>query len=219
MVVLPLIKKLKKSWHREIALAQDILIQEIFSHFKTAVLHGGTAIWRCYNGNRFSEDIDIYLSPIEKKKIILFLKNLESLGFKILKKKFTFNAFYSKLEYEKAIIRFEVLFKKIKNFLTKEYENLEGTKINIYTLSPESLIDEKINAYLKRKMIRDVYDIYFLLDFVKNKDLLRDKLKNFLKNSQNLKPKDEKELKFLIISGVAPEFEEIIKKLKKNASN
>lgn len=219
MVVLPLIKKLKKKWHREIALAQDVLIQETFSYFKTAVLHGGTAIWRCYNGNRFSEDVDIYLSPIEKKKIILFLKNLEKLGFKILKKKFTPNAFYSKLEYGEAIISFEILFKKIKNFLTKEYENSEGTKINVYTLSPESLIDEKINAYLKRKMIRDIYDIYFLLDFIKNQSFLKHKLKSFLEKCRDLKPKDEKELKFLIISGVAPKFEEIIKKLEKNASN
>ena len=27
-----------------------------------ATLYGGTAIWRCYGGNRFSEDIHIYLS-------------------------------------------------------------------------------------------------------------------------------------------------------------
>ncbi len=219
MVVLPLVKKLKKSWHREIALAQDILIQEIFSYFKTAVLHSGTAIWRCYNGNRFSEDVDIYLSFQEKNKINQFLKNLENLGFKILKKKFTQNAFYSKLEYEKVTIRFEVLFKKIKNFTTKEYENLDGTKITVYTLPPEILIEEKIGAYSKRKMIRDLYDIYFLLDFVENINIIKNKLKDFLENFKDKKPQDEKELKFLIISGVAPKFEEIIKKIEKNAQS
>ena len=25
------------------------------------VLHGGTAIWRCYAGNRFSDDLDLYV--------------------------------------------------------------------------------------------------------------------------------------------------------------
>lgn len=215
MVILPLIKKLKKSAHKQIALAQDILIQEIFSFFKTAVLHGGTSIWRCWKGNRFSEDIDIYLSEKEKEKIEAFLENLKSLGFKILKSKITKNAFYSKLEYQKAIVRFEVLFKRIKNFETKEYETSEGNKIVVNTLSAEDLISEKINAYLRRKMVRDVYDIYFLLDFIENKKNIKEKLKILLKNFQ--KPIDERELKFLIISGVAPKLEEIIKKIEKYA--
>ena len=49
----------------------------------------------------------------------MFLENLEKDGFKILKKKFTQNAFYSKIIKNKIEIIFEVLFKEIKNYITK----------------------------------------------------------------------------------------------------
>jgi predicted nucleotidyltransferase component of viral defense system len=78
-----------------------------------------------------------------------------------LKKKFTQNAFCSKIKRNDVEIRFEVLFKEIKNYITKEYETVEGLKFVINTLGPEELILEKISAYLKRKFIRDLYDIYF----------------------------------------------------------
>ncbi len=214
MVELPIFKKLKKKIHREIAGLQDILVSEVFKIFKSAVLHGGTAIWRCYQGNRFSEDVDFYISPKEKNKIKNFLENLEKEGFKILKKKFTQNAFYSKIKRNEAEIRFEVLFKEIKNYTTKEYETIEGLKFVINTISPEELILEKVSAYLKRKFIRDLYDIYFLLNYV-SKEKIKIYLLELLKEFK--KPVDEKELKFLIITGVAPKLEEILNKIKKYA--
>jgi predicted nucleotidyltransferase component of viral defense system len=214
MVELPIFKKLKKKIHREIADLQDILVSEAFKIFKSAVLHGGTAIWRCYQGNRFSEDLDFYISPKEKNKIKNFLENLEKEGFKILKKKFTQNAFYSKIKRNGIEIRFEVLFKEIKNYTTKEYETIEGTKFVINTLAPESLILEKIYAYSKRKLIRDLYDIYFLLNYA-SKEKIKNYLLKLLKDFK--KPVDEKELKYLIITGVAPKLEEILNKIKKYA--
>jgi predicted nucleotidyltransferase component of viral defense system len=214
MVEFPIFKKLKKKIHREIAGLQDILVSEVFKIFKSSVLHGGTAIWRCYQGNRFSEDVDFYISPKEKNKIKIFLENLEKEGFKILKKKFTQNAFYSKIKRNDVEIRFEVLFKEIKNYSTKEYETIEGTKFVINTLAPEELILEKTYAYLKRKLSRDLYDIYFLLDYA-SKEKIKNYLLKLLKNFK--KPVDEKELKFLIITGVAPKLEEILNKIKKYA--
>ena len=86
MARIPLGLRLKKEGHRKIAVAQDILVKEIYKHFNSAVFHGGTAIWRCYNGVRFSEDLDFYL-PRELKKINLFFENLEKLGFIVEKKK------------------------------------------------------------------------------------------------------------------------------------
>ena len=216
MVELPIFKKLRKKIHREIAILQDILVQEVFKIFKSAVLHGGTAIWRCYQGNRFSEDVDFYISPKEKNKIKKFLENLEKEGFKILKKKFTQNAFYSKISKNGIEIRFEVLFKEIKNYSTKEYETAEGIRFVINTLSPEKLILEKISAYLKRKLVRDIYDIYFLLNY-SSKEKIKSALLKLLKDFP--KPLDEKELKFLIITGVAPKLEEILNKIKKYAES
>jgi len=111
----------------------------------------------------------------------VFLENLEKDGFKILKKKFTQNAFYSKISKNKIEIKFEVLFKEIKNYITKEYETVEGTRFVINTLSPESLILEKISAYLKRGFIRDIYDIYFLLRY-SSKEKIKNALLKLLKN-------------------------------------
>jgi predicted nucleotidyltransferase component of viral defense system len=66
MVTLPIDKKLKKKIHKTVALAQDILVLELYDKFPSAVIHGGTAIWRCYGSNRFSEEIDVYL-PVALK--------------------------------------------------------------------------------------------------------------------------------------------------------
>ncbi len=214
MVDLPIFKKLKKKIHQEIALVQDLLVQEVFNVFKTATLHGGTAIWRCYQGNRFSEDVDFYISKKEKNKINIFLKKLESADFKILKKKFTPNAFYSKLRKNGIEIRLEILFKEVKNYITKEYETVEGLKFTVNTLSADDLIQEKVFAYLKRRLIRDIYDIYFLLNYA-TKDKVKNILSKLLKNFKE--PIDENSLKFLIITGVAPKLEDILNKIKKYA--
>ncbi|MEM1546291.1 MAG: nucleotidyl transferase AbiEii/AbiGii toxin family protein [Candidatus Methanomethylicia archaeon] len=50
---------------------------EIYNSFPEAVIHGGTAIWRCYGSNRFSEDVDVYL-PLTVKMVNIenFLNNL-----------------------------------------------------------------------------------------------------------------------------------------------
>ena len=67
-----LFNRLKKKLHREIALLQDELIDIIYSIEPNAVLHGGTAIWRCFQGNRFSEDLDFYLTPSKNFKETFF---------------------------------------------------------------------------------------------------------------------------------------------------
>jgi predicted nucleotidyltransferase component of viral defense system len=212
MVVLPLHHKLKKKIHRTIALAQDILIMKMYEKFPNAVIHGGTAIWRCYGSNRFSEDVDVYLQPRDKNKKILedFFDNLKALGFLMRKFKLTNNTLFSKLSYENVEIRFEAAFKDIK-CIVKPFELTDGTFMNVLTLSAEDLILEKILAYRKRKKVRDVYDINFLLKFVNNREKIEKKLKEFLKTFE--KPVDEKELSALIISGVAPSTKTILEEI------
>lgn len=58
---LPIMQRLKKREYREIAVFQDIVIELLYELDSSVILHGGTAIWRCYSGNRFSNDIDVYL--------------------------------------------------------------------------------------------------------------------------------------------------------------
>lgn len=204
--MIPIILKLKKEIHKNIAGAQDIIVEEIYRVFNDAVLHGGTAIWRCYNGNRFSEDVDVYLTK-DVKKLDLLFDNLKKQGFEIEKKKIGENSVYSKLKINRNEVRFEALFKKVSGSL-KEYETAEGNLITVYTLTPEEFIKEKVAAYLKRNKVRDLYDIFFLLRFVSNPDKIRENLNYFVKNFE--KPADETEIKVLILSGLVPTAEKML---------
>ena len=60
---LPIIKRLKKREYREIATFQDYAIDILYRSYSNMILHGDTVIWRCFAGNRFSNDIDTYLDP------------------------------------------------------------------------------------------------------------------------------------------------------------
>ena len=211
MPTIPLILRLKKQAHKDIAKAQDLIVESIYEIFDKAVLHGGTAVWRCYSGNRFSEDIDAYI-PRNLEKINLFFENLEKKGFVIEKKKIGECSLYSGLKLNRTFVRFEALFKNVKGEL-KEYETIDGNLISVYTLLPEELIKEKINAYLARLKVRDIYDVFFLLKYVKDKDKIKKELGKLILNFKN--PIDEKELKVLITEGIIPNAEEIVRYIKR----
>ena len=208
--MIPLILRLKKSSHKEIAKAQDLIVETIYQVFNDAVIHGGTSIWRCYNGNRFSEDIDVYLSR-DLEKINKIFTLLEEKNFIVQKKRILENSLYSVLKFNREIVRFEALFKKVKGSL-KEYEKIEGNFITIYTLKPEELIKEKIHAYLKRFKIRDLYDIFFLLRHVKDISQIKKELNELITKFKE--PVDEKDLKVLILEGLTPDKEKMLEYIK-----
>ena len=203
--MIPLIIRLKRQVHRDVAKAQDLIVAALYSVFHDAVLHGGTAIWRCYQGNRFSEDIDTYLSR-DLTKIQQFFTHLEKQGFGIEKKKIGERSIYSQLRFDRTVVRFEAIFKKIDGHL-KEYETVEGNIITVYTLTPKEFIEEKIAAYLNRRKIRDLYDIFFLLRHVSGASSLQTKLQNFFQKFQQ--PVDEEDLQILILEGLVPTTEKM----------
>ena len=104
------------------------------------------------------------------------------------------------------------IFKKVQG-IPKEYETVEGTLITGYTLPPETLIKEKIKAYLKRRKIRNLYDVFFLLRFVKEKEKIKKELKALI--TQFREPLDEEELKTLILYGIAPDSNEMIEYIRR----
>ena len=203
--MIPIILKLKKEIHKNIAGAQDIIVEEIYRVFNDAVLHGGTAIWRCYKGNRFSEDIDVYMD-LEKEKIDLLFENLKKLGFIIIKKRIKGNSLYSVLSLNDTQVQLEAVFKKENKFL-KEYETSQGLFLNVYTLTPEDLIKEKTKTYLKRRKIRDLYDVFFLLRYVKNKEEIKNELEQFILNfEQSIDPEN---LQIMILTPPIPTIKEM----------
>lgn len=209
--MIPIALKLRKQAHKDIAAAQDAIVETLYDVFDGAVMHGGTAIWRCYDGNRFSEDIDVYI-PRNVDKINALFENLKKKGFSVEKKKIGDNSLFSVLRLNRIIVRFEALFRKHHSFILKEYCKSDGNIISIYTLSPEELVKEKTETYLKRRKIRDLYDIFFLLKFIESNSV-NNELKKLIKNFE--KPIDEKELKALVIEGLAPDYEKMLEYIKR----
>jgi len=208
---IPLNLRLKKKSERDIAYAQDIIVGELYKFFPKAILHGGTGIWRCYQGNRFSEDVDVYINR-NLDKIEEFFKSLEEKGFKIIKKRIKENSIYSELEFNRTATRFEATFQNKEPF-SKAYETSESFFINVYTLSPEDLVLEKVETYLKRLKVRDLYDIHFLLNYVENKKAVESALKKLIKDYK--RPIDEKNLANIIIIGAVPNSDEILEGIKR----
>ncbi len=104
---LPLEKRLKKRAHVELAYLQDELVEIMYSLDPKIILHGGTAIWRCLGGNRFSEDLDFYGKETDRAE---FLKAFESRGLQVEKLKSTDNLFFSKVTDGRSIARIEINF-------------------------------------------------------------------------------------------------------------
>ncbi len=208
--MIPLILRLKKENHKEIARAQDIMIKALYELFNNAVLHGGTSIWRCYKGNRFSEDIDVYLKN-DKSKINSLFELFQKRGLVLERKKISNQSIYSTLKFNRTLVRFEAIFKKEEGML-KDYESSDGTFITVYTLSPEELIKEKVATYLKRFKIRDLYDIFFLLRYVEDIAIIRQNLNELLDKFK--KPLDEKDLRVIILEGLVPDTEKMLDYIK-----
>ena len=203
--MIPLANKIKKTSHREVARAQDMIVEELYAVFNDAVLHGGTAIWRCYGANRFSEDIDVYL-PRNIQKIEELFVDFVKKGFEIAKKKIGENSIYANLRFNRIDVRFEAVFKKAVGSL-KEYEKIDGNVITVYTLTPEEFIQEKVAAYTKRRKIRDLYDIFFLMRHVGDKEKIKPELKKLL--TQFEEPIDRDDLKVIILEGLVPTVEKM----------
>ncbi len=202
--------RLRREIHRKIAYAQDLIVKEVYSVMNNAVLHGGTAIWRCYNGRRFSEDLDFYL-PKDIQKINLIFENLNKNGFDIKKKKISENSVYSELEFERTSVRLEATFQKIPGVIC-DYEMSDGNIISVYSLTPEDFIIEKARTYLKRFKIRDLWDVFFLLKLAENVKKLKE-IEKLINNYK--KPIDEEDLKIILLEGIVPSSNEMIEYIKR----
>lgn len=211
---IPLQARLKREIHRKIAYAQDLVVKEVYSVFDKAVFHGGTAIWRCYNGNRFSEDLDFYLIK-DSEKIELLFKNLKKIGFEIKKKKILERSIYSELEIDRTCVRLEATFQKISGVICS-YEMSDGNLISVYSLTAEQFLAEKSNTYLQRHKVRDLWDIFFLLNKIENLTKIKE-VSALIKNYK--KPVDESDLKAILLEGIVPSASEMIDYIKRKREN
>ena len=209
--MIPLINQLNKERHRQVAIAQDFLITELYRFFPQAVFHGGTAIWRCFHGGRFSEDLDVYIEK-DKDQIERLFTSLQQKGMNVIKKKVSANSLYSKIEFDRHIVSLEAVFKKVKGTLA-EYEKVDGNILMVYSLTSNQFIEEKVEAYLGRKKIRDLYDIFFLLSKADRLPKVVDALQKLL--AEFSLPEDETDLKSILLEGAMPDSKNMIEYIRR----
>ena len=207
---IPLFKLLKGKLLR-IAELQDWIIIELSKKFDF-ILHGGTAIWRVYGGKRFSFDIDIYHKNPEK--ILNHFKTNNQI--KTTKSRITSsNVVYLRIkDTEEVELEVSPIFKRITP-VEKEFWLTDGSSMLIKTLSPEDLVKEKIEAFINRRKSRDLYDIYYLLDFC-DRQIIKPYMRKLLPHLEKM-PDDFKRLNELVLIGKPPSFETIKEKVMRYA--
>ncbi|MBL7206410.1 MAG: nucleotidyl transferase AbiEii/AbiGii toxin family protein [Candidatus Aenigmarchaeota archaeon] len=193
---------------RGIAELQDKIMVELASKFDI-VLHGGTAIWRIYGGRRFSFDIDLYYK--RPKDILDYFEKSEN--FELVKKRITrSDVVYLRFREGAILVEMEIspLFKKISK-IDGEFNMIDGNSLVVNTLSATNLLKEKIDAFKNRKKPRDLYDIFFLLDFADTKNIRKEL--GLLLSKLKSEPADFSGLKEIILIGKSPDFETIKRKM------
>ncbi|MEK6954263.1 MAG: nucleotidyl transferase AbiEii/AbiGii toxin family protein [Candidatus Micrarchaeota archaeon] len=200
---LPLEKRLRKRMHVQIGSLQDEAMDVLYSISDKFTLHGGTAIWRCYGGGRFSEDIDLYATKLPDDFETTLADALKSRALQLQKFKKTQNLIFCKISSPEAEIRLEINFSANVKAVPIPFEKIDGSSMIVLCLSVDDLIIEKANAYISRKLIRDIYDVYFLLPKITDAVILS-RLKPLVQKF--LDPFDEDNLKAIIYSGAIPTY-------------
>lgn len=208
--MIPLLLRLKKQQHREVAKAQDLIMEQAVKILPNAVLHGGTGIWRCYGATRFSEDIDVYLE-YDRQKIDLFYQSLVHEGFRIVKKKISDVSIYSTLLFGRTQVSFEALFKKEVGIL-HHFQKADGNILTVFTLTPQQFLREKVATYRSRRKIRDLYDIFFLLQIIGDVSVVCDQISLLI--SHYREPVDEKDLKIIVYEGIVPTSRQMLESIQ-----
>jgi predicted nucleotidyltransferase component of viral defense system len=66
----PIEKNLRSEKQIAIARLQDLTMESMLAVENGIILYGGTTIWRCFGGKRFSFDLDIYATDKQHRKLI-----------------------------------------------------------------------------------------------------------------------------------------------------
>ena len=175
---------------------QDEVIDIIYNRVEPdAILYGGTAIWRCYGGSRFSEVIDIYLS---NAGLSTFIRSLPKYGLRLLSRDKELPSIIKVAKGEASLL-LETKEERSESMI-RQYFRVDGSSITISVFTPTEMLIRKIEAYEGRRFIRDVYDIFILTRFLDKSDhVVASSLSSFLATSKP--PVDEDVLKSLIYTG------------------
>lgn len=185
---------------------QDLINQEQFEievldrlksgrFLDSLIFTGGTMLRLCYGLNRFSVDLDFWLyRDVDVERYFTDLKNYLSRYYSIRDSE---NKFYTMLfeikskEYPRAL-KIEIR-KKTGRFKTEmaiAYSQYSSSQVLVRVPSLNEIMNSKIEAFLSRKEIRDVFDIEFLIRKGINIKGSKDNLKSLLNGINSLTKKD-----------------------------
>ena len=82
------------------------------------------------------------------------------------------------------------------------YVLADGSTMEVLSLTADQFIEEKISAYSDRKYIRDLYDIYHLVNTNSLLNSTKQKLSDLMKNLET--PVDAAVLKTIVYVGLSP---------------
>ncbi len=190
MISLDQIKKLaNKNKIDESVIAREyiqvIFLNELYSYkfSKDIYFKGGTAIRLLYGGSRFSEDLDftvnLEISVFEKEilKVLSGIKSKYPVEYRekmtLVGKSYLLTATISGFKTE-VFVRLDFSFRESvirpKNkMMDTPYPIIIKNYIN--SLSIDEIIAEKIRAILTRKKMRDIYDLWVLMELGGEVDL------------------------------------------------
>jgi len=159
------------------------------------VFGGGTMLRVCFGLNRFSVDLDFWIiKDIDTNRLFRELKKYLSSFYTL---KYATNKFYTLLfeikskDYPRSLkIEIRKVEKKVKTEQAIAYSKYASTQVFLKVISLEEMMKAKIEAFLKRKEIRDVFDIEFLLKKGVDIDASSQTLGMILKSIDSLKKRD-----------------------------
>lgn len=159
------------------------------------IFGGGTMLRLCYGLNRFSVDLDFYfVKKIDTKKFFTELKKYLS-GFYAIKdnaNKFNTLLFEIKSKDYPRSLKIEIR-KEPKKFKTETaiaYSKYSNMQVFVKAVSLKDMVNAKVEAFLSRKEIRDVFDLEFLLKKGVGLDVPAAALKKVLSGINSLNKKD-----------------------------
>jgi predicted nucleotidyltransferase component of viral defense system len=159
------------------------------------VFGGGTMLRLCYDLNRFSVDLDFWI--IKKVNINKLFKDIENHLNQYYTLSDSENKFYTLLyelkstNYPRSLkieIRKEI--KKVETEKAIAYSQYSNTQVLLKVVSLKAMMTSKINTFLARKEIRDLFDIEFLMKKGINLPENDKTLKKLLQGMNSLTKKD-----------------------------
>jgi len=155
---------LKKHEQFELEVLQEMYNAKLLNKL---IFVGGTMLRLCHGLDRYSMDLDFWITEkIDKTKLFSSLKDLFENNYKVLdsQDKYYTMIFEVKSDFYPQKLKIEIRKepKRVKFEKSIAYSPNSNIQVMLNSITLDEIMKAKIEAFLNRKEIRDVYDIEFL---------------------------------------------------------